>query len=150
MILRPFQSADLDQVIALWYDTWHHTFPELTHPHPQAAWKQRFQREFVNRASIWVAECSGVIAGFVVVMTEQQYLEQLFVVPPFQHRGIGGVLLDKAKSLCPQGLRLHTLQHNKAACTFYERHDFRPTSVGVNKINGQPSVEYTWTPSAPR
>jgi putative acetyltransferase len=149
MTLRPFQSADLERVVSLWYDTWHQTFPGLTHPHPLALWKQRFHQDFVNQASIWVAECSGIVVGFMVVMMAQQSLEQIFVDPHFQHRGIGSLLLSKAKALCPQGLRLRTLQQNQAASAFYEQHDFLPSGLGVNKVNHQPDVEYTWRPALP-
>ncbi|MGH7434580.1 MAG: GNAT family N-acetyltransferase [Polyangiaceae bacterium] len=55
-------------------------------------------------------------------------------------------MLDLAKERCPGGLHLDTQQANEGACRFYERHGFRPGKVGVNVVNGQPNIEYTWTP----
>ena len=58
--------------------------------------------------------------------------------------GIGSALLAKAKDLSPTGLRLETLQQNMGARGFYERRGFRPGTMSVNPINGQPNVEYIW------
>jgi hypothetical protein len=43
-------------------------------------------------------------------------------------------------------LRLTTLQLNAQARQFYEKHGFVAGATGVNLINGQPDVEYYWSP----
>jgi GNAT superfamily N-acetyltransferase len=133
-------------VVALWYRAWHHTFPDLRHPDPLSTWEQRFRDDLACRGVVWVAEGCGGIVGFIVVLIEEHYLDQVFVDPAHQQQGIGALLLDKAKELCPQGLTLHTLQRNARASKFYERHGFIAGRSGINKINGLPNVEYRWQP----
>ena len=84
--------------------------------------------------------------GFIVVFKDECELNQIFVDPTYQNKGIGTVLLKKAKEISPQGLRLETLQSNTKACLFYEKHGFTAGKMSTNKINGQPNIEYKWLP----
>ena len=77
-------------------------------------------------------------------MEEEKELNQLFVDSDYQNQGIGKALLEKAKSICPQGLSLTTLQSNTKACLFYEKHGFKAGNLSRNTINGQPNKEYRW------
>ena len=155
-ILRLYEAKDLTQVVGLWYGTWHSSFPEIQHPQPYHVWKDRFRDRLVRRGEVWIAEIEGQIAGFIVVFKDEYQLcsnsttagelNQIFVDPTYQNRGIGTVLLKKAKEISPQGLRLKTLQSNTKACSFYKKHDFLPGKRSINKINGQPNIEYNWLP----
>ena len=144
--LRPYAARDLDDVVNLWYHTWHVTFPDLQHPEPLPQWRRRFASELLPRGTIWVAEKTKRIIGFVVVFAAENYLDQIFVDPTCHGQGIGLLLLDKAKAICPNGLSLHTLKRNSQACVFYERHGFRAGEIDINPINGQPNIAYHWSP----
>ncbi|MBW4572682.1 MAG: GNAT family N-acetyltransferase [Tolypothrix carrinoi HA7290-LM1] len=144
--IRPYELNDLEDTVQLWYRTWHQTFPEIQHPQPYPAWKTRFCDDLAVRGNVWVAEVENSIVGFVVVIKDEQCLHQLFVDSMYQNRGVGSVLLKKAKEICPQGLTLQTLQQNTKACVFYEKHGFKAGKLSTNKINGQPNVEYNWMP----
>ncbi|MGH8000978.1 MAG: GNAT family N-acetyltransferase, partial [Brasilonema sp.] len=122
MKVRLYDSKDLEDIVQLWYQTWHQTFPNIQHPQPYSAWKSRFLDDFAVQGEVWVAEVEHHIVGFVVVIKEKQYLSQLFVNFKYQNCGIGSVILNKAKEICPQGLTLQTLQQNIRACLFYEKH----------------------------
>lgn len=145
-LLRPYQPDDLDAVVSLWYRVWHATFPDLTHPQTYAQWRSRFRDDLSRRGQVWVAEDSGRITGFIVVMVETGYLDQIFVETDQQRQGVGAALLNTAKQLCPTGLTLHTLQRNSQAAAFYAKHGFTAIRYGTNKLNGQPNVEYHWAP----
>ncbi|MEA5594161.1 GNAT family N-acetyltransferase [Rivularia sp. UHCC 0363] len=140
--IRPYNTSDIEQVVKLWWETWHQTFPEIKHPQSYAAWKARFENDLTIKGNIWVA-VEGVIVGFMVVIEEERELNQLFVDSNYQNRGIGKALIEKAKLICPQGLTLTTLQNNTKACLFYEKHGFKPGMMSNNKINGQPNIEYS-------
>ena len=146
LTLRPYDPRDLENAVELWYRTWHQTFPHIQHPQPYPAWKTRFRDDFAGGGDIWVVEVESSLAGFVVVICEEQYLAQLFVDSAYQNRGIGSSLIKKAKEICPQGLKLQTLQQNTNACRFYEKHGFKAGKLSINKINGQPNIEYQWMP----
>ena len=134
------------QVVKLWWKTWHLTFPQIKHPQPYSSWKARFENDIASRGNIWVAEVESSIVGFVVVMEKEKELNQLFVDFNYQNQGVGKALLEKAKTICPEGLRLTTLQSNTKACLFYEQHNFKLCKQSINKINGQPNIEYCWIP----
>jgi hypothetical protein len=55
-------------------------------------------------------------------------------------------LLNQAKKIDPDGLRLTTLEQNIKARRFYEKHGFVPGVTGINPINEQPNIEYYWSP----
>jgi ribosomal protein S18 acetylase RimI-like enzyme len=147
--IRPYYPDDLEDVVQLWYQTWHHTFPSVQHPQLYPEWKIRFQENLAVRGDIWVAEVDSYIVGFMVLIKEEQYLDQLFVDAAYQNQGIGSALLNKAKEICTQGLTLHTLRQNTQAYTFYKKHGFKEGRVSTNKVNRQPNIEFRWLPSIP-
>lgn len=144
--VRPYQPDDLEDTVQLWDQTWHQTFPHIQHPQPYSEWKTRFRNDLTVRGSVWIAELENRIVGFVMVIKEEQSLDQIFVDPTYQNRGIGSALLNKALAICPYGLTLQTLQQNTQAIAFYERHGFKAGRLSINKINGHPNVEYSWVP----
>ncbi len=145
-LIRQYQLDDLEDTVQLWYRTWHQTFTNIQHPQPYPAWKVRFCDDLAVRGNVWLAEVENQIVGFIVVIKEEQELNQIFVDPNYQNRGIGSALLEKAKEICPEGLTLQTLQQNTRACRFYEKHGFKAGKLSINKYNGQPNIEYHWMP----
>ncbi|MDJ0698012.1 GNAT family N-acetyltransferase [Mastigocoleus sp. MO_188.B34] len=150
-IIRIYKSQDLSKVVQLWYKTWHSSFPDIQHPQPYRLWEKRFRDELVCRGEVWVADVKYQVVGFIVVFRTDNSkntgeLNQIFVDPIFQNKGIGTLLLNKAKTICPQGLKLTALQTNKKACCFYTKHGFVPGEMSINKINQQPNIEYIWRP----
>ncbi len=144
--LRPYQARDLDAIVLLWYDTWHATFPDLKHPDPLPLWRRRFVSELLPRGTVWVATHDERIIGFIVVFIEANYLDQIFVDVTYHGQGIATTLLNQAKTLCPTGLTLHTLQDNMRAYAFYEREGFQAGQTSTNPVNGQPNIAYHWSP----
>jgi len=148
--LRVYHPDDFEFAVQLWHQSWHHAFPGFRHPWTYAQWRERFQQKVLSHESIWVAESGGQIAGFFVLRESDGYLDQIFVALAMQQQGVGTLLLNKAKQLSPGGLSLDTLQSNTNARRFYERHGFLPGQTGINPNNGQPNIEYRWTPQAAR
>lgn len=144
--LRLYDPNDLESVVQLWYRAWHHNFPDFLHPWPFEQWRERFQDKVAMNESIWIAENTGQIVGFLVLRESDGYLDQIFVAPEMQHQGVGTTLLNKAKQLSPGGLYLETLQRNTNARRFYEKHGFVPGHRDINPNNGQPNIEYRWAP----
>jgi GNAT superfamily N-acetyltransferase len=90
----------------------------------------------------------GTILGFVAV--KPGWVDHLYLRPGHYRRGIGSLLLAKAKSLQPGGLTLWAFQKNTRARAFYESHGFKPiefTDGAANEEN-EPDVRYGWSPSA--
>ncbi len=144
MKIRLYEPKDLDELVRLWYKTWHKTFPNIQHSQPYSSWKERFSNDLAIRGEVWVAELDTCIVGFIVVIREEEELNQIFVDPMYQNKGVGSALINRAKEISPKRLKLSTLQQNQRACLFYEKHGFQAGYVSVNKYNGLPNVEYTW------
>ena len=142
--IRPYEPADLDAVVDLWYRSWHTALPVLRHPHPIAEWRRRFREEISQQEAVWVAELDERLAGFLAMFEREGYVDQLYVEPELQGRGVGTALLAQARLISPGGLALHALQANTAARAFYERHGFVAGEPGTNRVNGQPNVAYRW------
>ena len=150
-IIRIYESQDLSKIVQLWYKTWHSAFPEIQHPQPYHLWEKRFRDELVRKGEVWVADIKSQVVGFIVVFRVDNSktrgeLNQIFVDPIFQNQGIGTALINKAKTIFPEVLRLTTLQSNTKACYFYVKHGFVAGNMSTNKINGQPNIEYIWSP----
>ena len=73
-------------------------------------------------------------------------MQSLYVAPGHTGAGIGGLLLDLAKSLRPAGLGLYVFESNARAQAFYARHGFVEVGRGDGAENeeGAPDVELAW------
>lgn len=143
-LIRPLVEADIGPVVRLWHDTWHENLPGLKHPHALPQWEERFRTQVLPGCRVWVVEVGRAPAGFMALDVARGRLDQLFIATRFQRRGLGSLLLQKARALCPGGLSLHTLVENNKARRFYEKQGFRRIAAGVNPIHGQPNLEYHW------
>ncbi|MFM1789531.1 MAG: hypothetical protein RLZZ12_880 [Actinomycetota bacterium] len=101
----------------------------------------------INGEECWVMEDDLGICAFMLL--ETGWLDQLYVRPDKIGSGLGSQLLNKAKELMPEGLRLWTFQSNVLAHKFYERHDFHviERTDGTHNEEMSPDVCYEWKPN---
>ena len=78
-----------------------------------------------------VAEENGVVVAFVAIAST--HLDQLFVEPDYQGRGIGTLLLNEALRRTPTVATLNVFEQNTQARLFYERHGFRELRRFLNE-----------------
>jgi ribosomal protein S18 acetylase RimI-like enzyme len=96
------------------------------------------------KGGVWVATDGERVVGVMVLEGEE--IEQLYILPEFQRRGLGDRLVAKAKQLSPRRLGLYTFQSNTLARRFYEDRGF----VAIRFIDGadneerQPDIYYEW------
>jgi uncharacterized glyoxalase superfamily protein PhnB len=75
------------------------------------------------------------------------YIDRMYVDPREWRKGWGTRFIDFAKSLCPDGLELHTHQENHAARRLYEKHGFKAVRFGTSPPpECAHDVEYHWRP----
>lgn len=86
----------------------------------------------------------GRLVGFIAF--RKDWVDQLYVMPEAQGRGIGAALLRVAQSSWPQ-LSLWTFQRNTPARRFYERHGFVSVEETDGRLNEErePDVRYQWS-----
>ena len=115
------------------------TFAALHTPQEDAA----FVRDHLfPRTEIWGAFDPDLV-GFLAFA--DGWIEQFYILPEWQGRGLGRTLLAIAKAGSPE-LRLWTFQRNTPARNFYEHHGFVPIEFtdGRGNEHGEPDVLYRW------
>jgi len=147
VIIRRYRPEDFDPVNDLWRRARLHAYGDFQARKGHTAEEDRtYFREVVQvKHDLWVADIDERPAAFMAIAGD--FVDQLFVAPEHQRRGLGAALLAHARRLSPQGLRLFTFQFNANARAFYEKNGFTVARLGVSPPPvSEPDVEYHWRP----
>ena len=143
--LRPYRGEDEDAAIALWLQTWQQAYPSIDFAGRENWWRERWRSELVPKAEIIVAERAGALIGFVTI-DASGYLDQLVVAPGHWGSELATALVDEAKRLSPDCIRLLVNTDNIRAIRFYERNGFAHAGEDVNPTSGRPVLRMEWKP----
>lgn len=144
-VLRPYEPADLHPLAECWFETWHAAFAPRRHPRPRADWPRLFAERYAEDAETWLAMADRRVAAFLVLFPDANWIEQLFVDPRFQGRGLGRSLIALARLRCPSGLALDTPAENTPAREFYRRRGFVAQQVGYDPVIQRVTLRYAWS-----
>lgn len=146
--IREYHTEDFDAVTILWRiarekllpegqtDTGHHFYED----------QEYFRHQVLKKNKIWVVELDRRPVAFMAM--ENEFIDQLYVHPDHQRKGIGEALLVFARDRSPEHVWLYTLQSNINARAFYERHGFIAEKFGYSPPpENEPDVEYHWRKS---
>lgn len=102
-------------------------------------WRDRLFSE----CAVWGAFEGDLLVG--VIAFREAFIDQLYILPGFQGRGVGGALLDIARRGQTRA-RLWTFQKNVGARAFYERKGFVAIELtdGSGNEEREPDVLYEW------
>ena len=94
---------------------------------------------------VWLSIAGGDAVVAVMVL-DDRWVDQLYVDPEWTGRGIGGQLIEHAKSRRPGGLQLWTFVTNVRAQRFYQRHGFAvvETTDGSGNEEKEPDLRLVW------
>lgn len=137
MFVRTASERDLQAIRSLLVETWHATYDviygaervtEITSSwHSAESLTRRLARP---NSEFLVADDGSAIGGMAYAEADetgaQVMLRQLYVLPAFQGRGIGGMLLDEMFESFPEAraFRLEVEEKNERAIAFYESNGF--------------------------
>jgi len=100
---------------------------------PKTMSRQQLEQAFIDASeagrTIWVAEQSGKIAGYMSVDKEAM-IHGIYLAREFRCRGIGKALINYAKSLFPSGVELEVHEPNIHGQRFYDREGFEKLDGG--------------------
>jgi GNAT superfamily N-acetyltransferase len=125
--IREAGAADLDTLFeiqkAASTAAFAHVYPPDQYAFPDEAVRTELAGRLArDETTYWAAEENGTAVGFVGV--SPGWIDQLYVLPDAQGRGVGSALLEAAiahrREAGDAELRLWTLESNEAGRRFYE------------------------------
>lgn len=131
LVLRPAYAADADAIAAVHLAARSEVVPTWPRPVDWAG-------------EVWVASVEDEVVGYLRLTGD--WVEDLYVHPAHQRRGIGAALLNLARSQCPDGLGLWVFASNTAARAFYRRQGLVEAgrTDGSEGETGLPEVRLSW------
>ena len=144
-IIREYRSEDFDAVTILWRISREKSIPEFQLEKGHFFFEDRdyFQKQIIKNNQIWVVVSQNYPVGFMAMNND--FVDQLYIDPDHQRRGIGRSLLNLARERSPEHVWLYTLQVNASARAFYEKNGFVAEKFGISPPpESEPDVEYHW------
>jgi ribosomal protein S18 acetylase RimI-like enzyme len=135
LTIRRADPGDAARLAAIHRDARAAAMPWLAVLHDAAETEAWMREHVIANQEVRVAVIGGAIVGFMAL--EGAELEQLYVAPRAQGRGVGTALLDLAKRSRPEGFSLWVFARNARARAFYERHGL----VAIERTDGRTNEE---------
>ena len=143
--IREYGRDDFDAVTILWRISREKSLPEFQREKGHFFYEDRdyFRDRILKNNQVWVVESDQQPVAFMAM--NKDFIDQLYIDPGFQRRGLGKTLLNFARERSPDHLWLYTLQINVNARAFYEKNGFVAEKFGMSPPpENEPDVEYHW------
>jgi putative acetyltransferase len=142
-MLRQLELEDMDRAAAVHRASFDLALPTLRGLHTPEEDRWFFREHIFATCQVWGFFDNHELVG--IIAFREGWIDQLYVLPSSQGRGIGTALLALAQSRFLR-LSLWTFQRNKAARQFYERHGFTLVEETDGSRNDQkePDALYRW------
>ena len=144
-LIRDYRPEDFDPVTILWRISREKSLPEFQQRKGHFFFEDQnyFHNHVLKENKVFVVEMDRRPVAFMAM--REDFIDQLYVHPDFQNRGIGKALLDHARQFSPEHIWLYTLQINVNARVFYEKNGFIAEKFGISPPpESEPDVEYHW------
>lgn len=137
--IHPYSGQYADVVTSIWLRSWQST--GIPSPVTLEELRERWPNEMANGWEVHVAMNGAEVVGFMAFHDTE--LDQLFIDPAHQSRGIGQQLLNFAKAKMSSGFQLTTALDSRAP-QFYEREGLMRGETTVHPRFGHQIVQYNW------
>jgi ribosomal protein S18 acetylase RimI-like enzyme len=146
ILIRRAKTKDAPAVATVYIASRRGAAAHMPTVHTDAEIREWVIDHMVPERETWVADDHGRILAVMVL--DGEMIDQLYVAPAEQRRGVGDAMLAHAKKLRPTRLRLYTFQSNTPARRFYEARGFVAIEFndGARNEERAPDVLYQWTP----
>jgi len=146
--IRPYRDKERAATARLWMASWRSTGLSVAlEPAEAQLYALSYERIGRELAAGWVVHLAWdhtKLVGSLALKPQAGCLDQIFVLPEAQGRGIGRALLDFAKDQLPSGIWLRTAAANTRACLFYARNGFTPGESEAHPVLRYPTIIYRW------
>lgn len=141
--IRRLTGDDVDAVADIYRKSFGQRLPWLSGVDTREEDRLFFRKTVFPHCALWGAIDNGSIIGFAAV--RDIWLDHLYVLPEFQSRGVGSMLLRHCQAQAGE-LQLWTFQQNCGASRFYEAHGFDliRTTENPESNDKEPDALYHW------
>ena len=148
--LRRAVVADAEAVADVWIASYAEALPTVTRAHDDDEVRGWIRERLVPTTECWVAVDGGDGTVVAMMALTPGWIDQLYVLPAYQGRGVGSALVRLAQE-SPDALELWTFQVNVPARAFYARHGFREVELtdGATNEEHEPDVRLLWRRTLP-
>ena len=143
-MIRPARIDEHDEIAHLWMNSWVSTGLESASNFLLAKLRARIPLEIEQGWSLFVADQDGTIVAMLALHLPKKYLDQLFVAPEYQGRGLGRHLLAFTRQRLPNEIFLRCVRENEKAWRWYEREGFIFEMEQVEPMTGFVMKYYRW------
>lgn len=143
---RKAMTSDAAEVAELFIASQADAVPFLSKLHNEQETRAFIANQVFQQCEVWVALEGARTVGMMAL--NRTHIDHLYLLPGYYRRGIGSMLLDRAKQHSPKMLSLYAFQMNARARAFYEHHGFIAVEFGDGSANeaGEPDILYEWRP----
>ena len=143
-VIRPARPDDYDAVARVWMESWVSTGLAEASNFLLANLRARVRHEIEHGWSLYVADDGATFAAMLALHLPDKYLDQLFVAPSHQGKGIGRQLLAFTRQQLPDEISLRCVRENEKAWRWYEREGFVHEKEQVEPKTGFVMKYYRW------
>jgi GNAT superfamily N-acetyltransferase len=142
--IRPARPDEYDEIARVWMNSFCSTGLEQPSNFLLAKLRARVPLEVEAGWSLYVADDDGMLAAMLALHLPKRYLDQLFVAPEYQGRGLGRRLLGFTRQHLPEEIELRCIRENEKAWRWYEREGFVFDQEAVEPMTGFVMKYYRW------
>jgi GNAT superfamily N-acetyltransferase len=142
-MLRQLQFADMDAAARVHRIAFDRALPTLAGLHTPEQDRWFFRERVFTACEMWGALDGDAMTGMLAF--REGWIDQLYVLPEAQGRGLGTALLQIAQNAFDR-LQLWTFQRNTQARRFYEARGFAliQQTDGAHNEEKEPDALYLW------
>jgi GNAT superfamily N-acetyltransferase len=142
-VLRQLALTDMGAAAQVHRIAFDQAMPRLVGLHTPEEDRWFYREHVFKTCRVWGRFDQDALSGLIAF--RDGWVEQLYVLPAAQGRGVGTELLDVAKRACER-LELWTFQCNERARRFYEARGFAlvEQTDGARNEEKEPDARYVW------
>ena len=142
--IRPALPHEYDEVARVWMESWVSIGLAEASNFLLANLRARVRHEIEHGWSLFVTVVVGTFAAMLALHLPDKYLDQLFVAPEYQGKGLGRRLLAFTRQQLPDEIRLRCVRENEKAWRWYEREGFVFEKEEIAQATGFMMKHYRW------
>ncbi len=145
---RPASPQDADAVVRVLCESRRTFLAFAPMAHAPEEVREWIAEVLIPGGGVYVATHGDQVVAMLAISSgqEQQWIDQLYVLPGHTGQGIGALLLQTAHGKLKPPIRLYTFQANAGARRFYECHGYKAIEFSDGSSNEErcPDVLYEW------